>query len=511
MTMVGMDKKIARALVSVYSKEGLEPIVRKLNELGVELVSTGGTYDFIKNLGLPATPIEALTHTPEMLHGRVKTLHPTIFGGILAQREDPSDRGELEKYGIQQIDLVIVDLYPFEETLQSGASEEEIIEKIDIGGVSLIRAAAKNFHDVLVVASRRYYPRLESLLEAGNGVTTLVERQRFARAAFGVTSAYDTAIFSYFDEDNLSSLRIATDSPKVLRYGENPHQKGVYYGDLERYFDILQGKELSYNNLQDIDAAVRLMNDFQELPTFAVLKHTNPCGLASRKTIVEAYQAAYEADPESIFGGILIANRSIDKATAEAIGSLFFEILIAPDFDTESLPLLSKKTKRILLLQKDSPHSRYQVRSALGGYLLQEEDSSTESETDCQVVTLKKPTENEFRDCLFAQKVVKHCKSNAIVIVKDQQVLASGIGQTSRISALKQAIDKASRFGFALEGAVMASDAFFPFPDCVETAHEAGITALIEPGGSLRDQQSIDTANNLGVAMLFSGVRHFKH
>ena len=350
-----MEKVIKRALISVYHKDGIEPIAKKLHELGIEIVSTGGTFDFITSLGLPCTPVESLTHCPSMLHGRVKTLHPTIFGGILYQREDYTDKKEVEEYQIPSIDLVLVDLYPFEETVANGGTEAEIIEKIDIGGISLLRAAAKNFHDVLVVSSQRQYASLLDLLESGQGITSIGERKRFARAAFATTSAYDVAIFNYFDEGSLTALRIAKDNPQVLRYGENPHQKGYYFGDLEQYFDKLQGKELSYNNLQDIEAAIELIGDFKEKPTFAVLKHTNPCGLAMRDTISEAYQAAYEADSESIFGGILIANRSIDKATAESIGDLFFEVLIAPDFDTESLPILSRKTKRILLVQKRRP------------------------------------------------------------------------------------------------------------------------------------------------------------
>lgn len=506
-----MEKVIKRALISVYHKDGIEPIAKKLHELGIEIVSTGGTFDFITSLGLPCTPVESLTHYPGMLHGRVKTLHPTIFGGILYQREDYTDKKEVEEYQIPSIDLVLVDLYPFEETVANGGTEAEIIEKIDIGGISLLRAAAKNFHDVLVVSSQRQYASLLDLLESGQGITSLGERKRFARAAFATTSAYDVAIFNYFDEGSLTALRIAKDNPQVLRYGENPHQKGYYFGDLEQYFDKLQGKELSYNNLQDIEAAIELIGDFKEKPTFAVLKHTNPCGLAMRDTISEAYQAAYEADSESIFGGILIANRSIDKATAESIGDLFFEVLIAPDFDTESLPILSRKTKRILLVQKKETSGNFSLRTAVDGYLVQEIDNSIEGQADTQCVTQKEPTEKELQDCLFAQRIVKHCKSNAIVIAKNGQLLASGIGQTSRVASLRQAIEKAKQFGFDLRGAVVASDAFFPFSDCVKIASKEGITAFIQPGGSIRDQESIDCANTLGVSMLFTGVRHFKH
>lgn len=506
-----MERVIRRALISVYHKEGIEPIVKRLHQLGIELVSTGGTYDFITRLGLPCTKVDSLTRYPSMLHGRVKTLHPAVFGGILAQRDDASDMDELQTYQIAPLDLVIVDLYPFEETVASGGTEAEIIEEIDIGGISLLRAAAKNFHDVLVVSSQKQYATLLNMLESSNGATSLGERKRFAQAAFATTSAYDVAIFNYFDEGSHTALRIAKDNPKILRYGENPHQKGYYYGDLEQYFDKLQGKELSYNNLQDIAAAVDLISDFEEQPTFAVLKHTNPCGIAMRDSIADAWQAAYEADTESVFGGILIANRSIDKATAEAMGNLFFEVLVAPDFDTESLPILSKKTKRILLVQKKTLQEEVTLRSALDGYLIQGKDTSTEAAVDCQCVTEKKPSEKELEDCLFAQRVVKHCKSNAIVIARERQLLASGVGQTSRVAALKQAIEKAKRFGFDLRGAVVASDAFFPFSDCVELASEEGITAFIQPGGSIRDQESIDCANEKQVAMLFTGVRHFKH
>lgn len=506
-----MEKKIKRALISVYHKEGIEPIVQELHQLGVELISTGGTYDFIISRGYPCIKVDSLTQYPSMLHGRVKTLHPHIFGAILAQRSDQSDLEELQKYQISPIDLVIVDLYPFEETIKNGASETDIIEKIDIGGISLLRAAAKNFKDVLVVSSQQQYSILLSLLKDTKGVTSVEVRKQFAKASFARSSAYDTAIFHYFDENGISTLRLSEDNPKTLRYGENPHQRGFFFGDFERYFDKIQGKELSYNNLQDIQAAVELLKDFHDRPTFAVLKHTNPCGLASAETICKAWEKAYEADTESVFGGILIANRSIDKATAESIGNLFFEVLIAPNFNTDALSILSKKSKRILLIEKEYPASSIQVRSALGGYLVQDRDLSLEDSTTSQVVTKKNPSSREAEDCYFAQRIVKHCKSNAIVLVKNGQMLASGIGQTSRIAALKQAIEKASRFGFNLEGAVVASDAFFPFSDCVEEGVHYGISSFIQPGGSIRDKESIDRANDLGVSMIFTGVRHFKH
>lgn len=506
-----MEKVIKRALISVYHKDGIEAIVRKLVSLGVEIVSTGGTYDYIVGLGLPCEKVEDFTQYPSMLHGRVKTLHPAIFGGILAQRENASDCTEVAMYNIKPIDLVLVDLYPFEETVQNTNNEAEIIEKIDIGGISLIRAAAKNYKDVVIVASKQYYASLQTILDEQGAVTTIGQRKSFARAAFAVSSAYDSAIFSYFDEDELSSLRIAVDGSNVLRYGENPHQRGFFFGDLEKYFDKLQGKELSFNNLQDIAAAVDLIAEFPNEPTFAVLKHTNPCGLATGETICQAWQAAYQADTESVFGGILIANRSIDKQTAEAIGNMFFEVLIAPDFDTDSLPILTQKSKRILLVEKQHPNQQFAVRSALGGFLVQDSDNKTETYNDCNVVTERKPSNEEVSDALFAQRIVKHCKSNAIVIVKNKQLLASGIGQTSRVAALKQAIEKAKRFGFDLNGAVVASDAFFPFADCVELAANEGIVTFIQPGGSIRDNDSIDLANKRACSMLFTGVRHFKH
>lgn len=505
-----MERTIQRALISVFHKDGLAQIVRALHALNVEIVSTGGTKDFIESLGIPAVAAEDLTHYPSMLGGRVKTLHPAIFGGILARRDEEQDQREVAEYDLRLIDLVIVDLYPFEATVASGASEAEIIEKIDVGGISLIRGAAKNFQDVLIISSSSQYPQLLEILTHQGGCTSLEERKRFAGAAFAVSSGYDSAIFNYFDKGENSALRIAVDGVETLRYGENPHQEGFFFGDFDAYFDKIQGKEISYNNLQDIAAACDLIAEYKA-PTFAVLKHNNPCGIASRDTIEEAWTAALSSDPESAFGGILIANRSIDKATAKAIGSLFFEVLVAPDYDTDALSLLTQKSKRILLIQKKPITSRFSFRSALGGVLMQETDSRSEDKTHFEVVTRKAPTEDELDDFVFAQKVAKHCKSNAVALVKDSHLLAVGIGQTSRVAALKQAIEKAGRFGFDLHGAVLASDAFFPFDDCVTLAAQAGVTAIVHPGGSIRDGDSIAKADELGLAMVLTGVRHFKH
>lgn len=505
-----MERKIQRALISVFHKEGLEDIVRALHDLGVEIVSTGGTKDFIESLGVPAVAAEDLTKYPSMLGGRVKTLHPTIFGGILARRDEEKDLQEVAQYDLRLFDLVLVDLYPFAATVASGAPEADIIEKIDIGGISLIRGAAKNFRDVLIVSSSAQYPLLLEILTNQKGCTSLEERKRFAGAAFAVSSGYDSAIFNYFDGGEGTALRIAYDGVETLRYGENPHQQGRFFGDFDAYFDKIQGKEISYNNLQDIAAACDLIAEYKA-PTFAVLKHNNPCGIASRATIEEAWLAALSSDPESAFGGILVANRPIDKATAEAIGNLFFEVLVAPDYDTDALTLLTQKSKRILLIQKKPIESRFTFRSALGGVLMQETDLRSENKGDFEVVTKKQPTEDELDDFVFAQKVAKHCKSNAVALVKDSHLLAVGIGQTSRVAALKQAIEKAQHFGFDLRGAVLASDAFFPFDDCVTLAAEAGVTAVVQPGGSMRDGDSIAKADELGLAMVFTGVRHFKH
>lgn len=505
-----MEKVIRRALISVYHKDGLAEILALLHKEGVEFVSTGGTSAFIESLGYPCVAVEDLTKYPSMLGGRVKTLHPAIQGGILARRSHETDQREVAEYGLSLIDLVIVDLYPFEATVASGASEEDIIEKIDIGGISLIRGAAKNFEDVVIVPSQADYSTLHEILSARGARTTLQERRHFARRAFAVSSHYDSAIFRYFDGEEHSSLRLTADGAKHLRYGENPHQQGVFYGDLERYFEQLHGKELSYNNLQDIEAAVSLIQDFSE-PTFAILKHNNACGCASRPTLLEAWQAALAGDPVSAFGGVLVANRPVDLETAEEINKLFFEVLIAPDFTAEALPILESKKNRILLRQREPIHATWSYRSMLGGVLAQETDRAVETIAEMKPVTKVAPTDKELVDLVFATKLVKHSKSNAIVLSKDGQLIASGVGQTSRVDALQQAIAKARHFGFDLHGAVLSSDAFFPFDDCVTLAAEAGITAIAQPGGSVRDADSIAAADRLGVAMVMTGVRHFKH
>ena len=505
-----MEKVIRRALISVYHKDGLAEILALLHKEGVEFVSTGGTSAFIESLGYPCVAVEDLTKYPSMLGGRVKTLHPAIQGGILARRSHETDQKEVAEYGLSLIDLVIVDLYPFEATVASGASEEDIIEKIDIGGISLIRGAAKNFEDVVIVPSQADYSTLHEILIARGARTTLQERRHFARRAFAVSSHYDSAIFRYFDGEEHSSLRLTADGAKHLRYGENPHQQGVFYGDLERYFEQLHGKELSYNNLQDIEAAVSLIQDFSE-PTFAILKHNNACGCASRPTLLEAWQAALAGDPVSAFGGVLVANRPVDLETAEEINKLFFEVLIAPDFTAEALPVLESKKNRILLRQREPIHATWSYRSMLGGVLAQETDCAVETTAEMKPVTKVAPTDKELVDLVFATKLVKHSKSNAIVLSKDGQLIASGVGQTSRVDALQQAIAKARHFGFDLHGAVLSSDAFFPFDDCVTLAAEAGITAIAQPGGSVRDADSIAAADRLGVAMVMTGVRHFKH
>lgn len=505
-----MEKVIRRALISVYHKDGLAEILALLHKEGVEFVSTGGTSAFIESLGYPCVAVEDLTKYPSMLGGRVKTLHPAIQGGILARRSHETDQREVAEYGLSLIDLVIVDLYPFEATVASGASEEDIIEKIDIGGISLIRGAAKNFEDVVIVPSQADYSTLHEILSARGARTTLQERRHFARRAFAVSSHYDSAIFRYFDGEEHSALRLTADGAKHLRYGENPHQRGIFYGDLERYFEQLHGKELSYNNLQDIEAAVSLIQDFSE-PTFAILKHNNACGCASRPTLLEAWQAALAGDPVSAFGGVLVTNRPVDLETAEEINKLFFEVLIAPDFTAEALPILESKKNRILLRQREAIHSSWSYRSMLGGVLAQETDRAVETSAEMKPVTKVAPTDKELVDLVFATKLVKHSKSNAIVLSKDGQLIASGVGQTSRVDALQQAIAKARHFGFDLHGAVLSSDAFFPFDDCVTLAAEAGITAIAQPGGSVRDADSIATADRLGVAMVMTGVRHFKH
>ena len=498
------------ALVSVFHKDGLDEIITMLHKEGVQLLSTGGTQEFIESLGVPCQRVEDLTGYPSILGGRVKTLHPKVFGGILGRRDLESDQVQMVNYEIPEIDLVIVDLYPFEATVASGASHEAIIEKIDIGGISLIRAAAKNHKDVVIVASKDQYAALADILRNKGAQTTLEERVWFAKEAFAVSSLYDSAIFNYFDGDNGSMFRKAVNHPKSLRYGENPHQKGYFYGDFEAMFDQIHGKEISYNNLLDINAAVDLIDEFDET-TFAILKHNNACGLASRDTLLAAWTDALAGDPVSAFGGVLITNRAIDKETAEEINKIFFEVIIAPDYDVNALEILTQKKNRIILVRKETEMPRQQYRSVLNGVLVQDRDLKTETPEDCKPVTNKVATAEEIEDMLFANKIVKNSKSNAIVLAKNKQLLASGVGQTSRVDALKHAIEKAKGFGFDLQGSVMASDAFFPFPDCVEIAHEAGVTAVIQPGGSVRDAESVEYCNNNDVAMVITGFRHFKH
>ncbi|MDO5607231.1 MAG: bifunctional phosphoribosylaminoimidazolecarboxamide formyltransferase/IMP cyclohydrolase [Capnocytophaga sp.] len=505
--------QVKTALISVYDKTGLEPIIHAMNELGVKIYSTGGTETFIKELGIEVIPVESVTDYPSILGGRVKTLHPKIFGGILNRQDNESDVKEMLEYAIPQLDIVIVDLYPFEKTVADGASAQDIIEKIDIGGISLIRAAAKNFQDTLCISSVNQYAELLGILTDNKGVTSVEMRKNFAARAFAVSSHYDTAIFNYFNrEEKIPSLKISENEAQVLRYGENPHQKGEFFGDFEGLFDKLHGKELSYNNLLDVDAAVNLMEEFRnDEPTFAILKHNNACGVATRSTLSQAYADALSGDPVSAFGGILIANKEIDLATAQATHSLFFEVIIAPAFTAEALEILTQKKNRIILRQKETKLPENSVRSCLNGYLVQGKDNYTDNIADLQYVTIEKPSAEAIDDLLFASKICKHTKSNTIVLAKNKQLLSSGTGQTSRVDALLQSIEKAKHFEFDLHGAVMASDAFFPFPDCVEIAHDAGIRSVIQPGGSIKDQQSIDYCNEHKMAMIFTGIRHFKH
>lgn len=510
-----MSKKIQSALISVYYKDGLEPLVKLLHEQGVKLYSTGGTQTFIENLNIPVTPAEDLTGYPSIFGGRVKTLHPAIMGGILYRREDAGDVAQAAQYNIPAIDMVVVDLYPFEETVASGASAEDIIEKIDIGGISLIRATAKNFKDTLIVSSRSQYADVVELLAAKGASTDLEDRRAYAGAAFGVSSHYDGAINSYFlgqsaaDADLLNFKSLPS---QTLRYGENPHQSATYYGDLEGIFDKLHGKELSYNNLVDVDACVSLIDEFIGAdPTYAIIKHTNACGIATAPTAKEAYDNALACDPVSAFGGVVITNAKVDLATAEELNKLFMEILIAPAYDEEALTLLKSKKNRILLKRNDVVLPNLMFKTILNGVLVQDKDLSTEIASQFTTVTEKAPTTSELKALEFALKVCKHTKSNTIVLAKENILLASGTGQTSRVDALRQAIDKAAAFGFDLNGAVMASDAFFPFADCVEIANKAGITAVVQPGGSIRDKDSVDYCNANGMAMVTTGVRHFKH
>ncbi len=505
------NKTIKTALISVFHKDGLEEILKELNANGVKFLSTGGTQKFIQELGYDCDAVEDLTGYPSILGGRVKTLHPKVFGGILNRRDNDTDKEQIATYEIPEIDLVIVDLYPFEETVASGASQEAIIEKIDIGGISLIRAAAKNYNDVVIVASKNQYtPLLNTLRAHGCAETSLDERRRFAKQAFAVSSAYDSHIFNYFDGGQFSELRLATSGSMPLRYGENPHQKGYFMGNFNEKFSQLHGKEISYNNLLDIDAAVNLIEDFDET-TFVIMKHNNACGLASREKLVDAFNDALAGDPVSAFGGVLACNREVDAATAQEMNKIFIEVCIAPGYTSEALEILTQKKNRIILVKKDFERESWQCRTVLGGALVQERDSHVETPQELKQCTTKAVTEAQAQDLIFANKIVKHSKSNAIVLAKNKMLIASGVGQTSRVDALKQAIEKAHNFNHSLQGAVMASDAFFPFGDCVEIAHKQGIDAVIQPGGSVRDQESIDYCNNNDVAMVMTGVRHFKH
>jgi phosphoribosylaminoimidazolecarboxamide formyltransferase/IMP cyclohydrolase len=504
-------RKISSALISVFYKDNLAPIVHQLAKQGVEFISTGGTQEFIEKLGYAVTPVEKRTGYPSIFGGRVKTLHPSIFGGILYRRDDPSDLRQSEEFKITPIDLVIVDLYPFEETVAGGGNEEEIIEKIDIGGISLIRGAAKNYNDVLIVASRSQYGELLDLLQSKNGSSELSHRRLFAAKAFDVTSHYDAAIFNYFNREfQIPTFKKSIQGGRTLRYGENPHQKGTYFGDLDGLFEQLNGKELSYNNLVDVDAAVNLVQEFQET-CFVIIKHTNACGVGTASSVKEAYLKAFQADTISAFGGVLATNKEIDVAAAEEINKLFFEILIAPAYDTKALELLRSKKNRMILLQKKNLNETTQSKSILNGIIEQDLDLKTDSTGDLKVVTKRPPTKDEVDALLFASKICKHTKSNTIVLAINGQLLASGVGQTSRVDALRQAIEKAATFGFTLQNAVMASDAFFPFPDCVEIAHQHGIRAVIQPGGSVKDQDSISYCDEHDMTMVFTGTRHFKH
>lgn len=509
---MGSSKNIQSALISVYNKDGLEPVLRKLNELGVELISTGGTQTFIESLGLSAISVESLTDYPSIFGGRVKTLHPKIFGGILYRRENEKDLLEQRQFEIPSIDLVIVDLYPFEDTARSSKDQDEIIEKIDIGGISLIRAAAKNFQDTIIISSTKEYSRLLELLNSKKGKSDIEDRKYFATTAFATSSAYDGLIYSYFANGHVESAgdyKINQPS-KVLRYGENPHQHAKFYGDLESVFNVLNGKELSYNNLVDIDASIQLIQEFFE-PTVAIIKHTNSCGLASGDSVSEAYKKAFACDTTSAFGGVIACNAEIDLEAANQMNSLFFEVLIAPGFQTSALEVLKLKKNRIILLQKKPIKYHTMFKSLLNGVIEQDSDRGAEGQGNFKVVTKKQPSALEISDLEFAIKAVKHLKSNGIALVKNKQLIGMGCGQTSRVDALQQAIKKATEFGFDLKGAVMASDAFFPFPDCVEIASKAGIVAISQPGGSIKDQESIEAANLNNQSMVLTGVRHFKH
>lgn len=506
------DARIKKALISVYHKEGIDDLIKCLVEHNVELVSTGGTQEYITRLGYECTAVEDLTSYPSILGGRVKTLHPAIFGGILARRNNDEDERQCKMYDIHPIDLVVVDLYPFEETVRDGGTEAEVIEKIDIGGISLIRAAAKNYKDVTIISSRDHYGEIVDLLNAQKGCTTLEQRRNFAERAFRCTSRYDSHIMNYFMGEKEIEGTITLGPSLPLRYGENQHQAGTYYGRaFKDRFEYLHGKQLSYNNILDVDAATHLIEEL-EGPAVAIMKHNTPCGLAVRDNIRDAYLAALECDPVSAYGGIVVLNQEVDEATAEELHKLFIEVLIAPGYSREALTLLSQKKNRIILRDKTGVDTtQLSYRSALGGMLEQERDRRIETEEDFTYATDKRPTQKEVKDLLFGMKAVKYCKSNAIVLARGQQILGAGYGQTSRVDALKQAIQKAKDMGFELKGAVMASDAFFPFNDCVKIAHEEGISAVIQPGGSVRDQDSIDYCNENGLAMVMTGVRHFRH
>ena len=503
-------KKIKTALISVYHKERLEEVLMKLKELGIEIYSTGGTYNFIREKGFESKTVESLTSYPSILGGRVKTLHPKVFGGILARRNNESDLKQLSEFGIPPVDLVIVDLYPFEETLAHTGNTDEIIEKIDIGGIALIRAAAKNFEDVLVVATSGQYDDLLGLLDEKSGNTDMEDRRKFAAHAFDISSHYDTAIFRWMSQGKIPSFKQSIRNASTLRYGENPHQKGIFYGDLDQVFEQLHGKEISYNNLQDLDAAIRLIDEFEET-TFVVMKHNNACGVATRDNLLDAWKDALAGDPVSAFGGVLITNRKVTKEVAEEINKLFFEIILATGYDEDALQILKSKKNRIILKRKPCDFPQEQYRSLLNGVLWQDVDTVTETADQLETKTNTKPTREQIEELLFANKIVKHTKSNAIVLTKNKQLVGSGTGQTSRVDALKQAIAKAESFGFSLNGAVMASDAFFPFADSVEIASKAGVKAVIQPGGSIRDKDSIAYCNEHEVAMVFTGIRHFKH
>lgn len=504
-------KPIRQALVSVYDKEGLDVIVKELVNCNVKLISTGGTYDYIKGLGLPVSKVEDITGYPSIFGGRVKTLHPKIFGGILYRRDIDEDLAQKDQFEIPEIDLVIVDLYPFEQYVAKGASHEEIIEKIDIGGISLIRAAAKNYKDVIIVSCKNGYKSLFELLKRSHGESTLQDREQFASQAFLTSSNYDTQIFKYFNRDGgIEAFTENLSTPHALRYGENPHQKASFFGDFASLPEQLHGKEISYNNMLDIEAAIELISDF-DTPTVAVIKHNNACGCASRSTVLKAWKDALRADPVSAYGGIIASNRVIDADAAKEITKIFFEVIVAPGYDEQALSVLKEKKNRIILLNHNTQPSARKVRSMFDGFLVQQRDTAVEKADELKVATKVAPTKEQIDDLLFANKLVKHSKSNAIVFAKGNMLIASGIGQTSRVDALKQAIEKAHNFELDLKGAVMASDAFFPFPDCVEIAHNAGVDAVIHPGGSIRDQESIDFCDANSMAMVISGIRHFKH